>query len=79
MAKCAKATSKRSLENGEGSASKVPRAGDIVVDALVPRASSNRAASAPVVVCIYKWTSNAADIFPGYVEAGTGLYQSRAQ
>ena len=75
MAKCAKPT-KRALENVPGSATKVPRAGDVVVDALVPRVSSTRAASAPVVVCIYKWTGNAGDALPEYAEKNVGLYQT---
>ena len=78
MAKCAKPT-KRALDDAPGSAAKVPRAGDVVVDALVPRASSTRAANAPVVVCIYKWTGNAGDALPEYAEKGcVGLYQTGA-
>jgi len=77
MAKCAKPT-KRALDDAPGSATKVPRAGDVVVDALVPRVSSTRAASGPVVVCIYKWTGNAGDALPEYAEKNVGLYQTRA-
>ena len=77
MAKCAK-PAKRGLEDAPGKATKVPRAGDVVVDALVPRASSTRAANAPVVLCIYKWTANAGDALPEYAEKSVGLYQTGA-
>lgn len=80
MSKCAKVTGKRALEDAPGSARKVPRASDIVVDAVVPRTSSStRAAHAPVVLCIYKWTGKAGDLLPEYSEKDdVGLYQSRA-
>ena len=79
MSKCAKATNKRVLEDAPGSASKIPRAGDVVVDAIVPRTSSTRAANAPVVLCIYKWTSKAGDILPEYAEKDVGLFQTCTQ
>ena len=79
MTKCAKPT-KRGLENATQSASKLPRAGDVVVDAVIPKVSSStRAASAPVICCIYKWSSNAGDILPEYADKqAVGLYQTRA-
>jgi len=54
----------------------MPKASDIVVDALAPRFQSSRAATAPVVICIYKWTSNAGDLLQEYADKGVGLYQT---
>ena len=77
MSKCAKPTNKRPPEDAlDGPAKKMPKAGDIVVDAPVPRATSNRAANAPVVVCLYKWCDKASDVFPDlYAERDAALYQ----
>ena len=74
---CAKRVEKRPAA-GEGPLAKIPRAGDVVFDALVPKTSSwsTRPAYGPVVVCIYKYTSNAADLLPAYVDKPkVALYQ----
>ena len=74
MDKCAKAA-KRSLDDSPGS-QKMPRAKDIAVDAVIPRTSpSSRAASAPIVICVYKWTGNAGDVLQEYADKNVGLYQ----
>ena len=78
MEKCAKAA-KRTLHDSPGS-QKMPMAKDIVVDAVIPRASqSSRAASAPIVICVYKWTGNAGDLMQEYADKSVGLYQTRPQ
>ena len=77
MENCAKRVEKRPAP-GEGPLAKIPRAGDVVFDALVPKTGSwsTRPAYGPVVVCIYKYTSNAADLLPQYVDKPkVSLYQ----
>ena len=52
MDKTAKAQ-KRSNENDGNQPRKIPKAGDIMVDTIVPKAGL-RPNTAPVIVCIYK-------------------------
>ena len=56
--KCSK---RKQQESAEGGKSKAPRVGDVVVDALTPRYAplqATRPTHGPVVLCIYKYTSN---------------------
>ena len=77
MEKTAKPTNKRGLNEDSGS-NKIPKAGDVVVDAVMPRAASQstRPAHADIVVCMYKYTNRAGDLLPNYAEKeDVALYQ----
>ena len=75
MALCAKAT-KRPAEEEAGSNKKLPKASDIVLDPVIPSTRSTRAAHAPVVLCVYKYTNCAQDIMPEeFSDPGLALYQ----
>ena len=77
MNRCPKA-SKRSADDTPGAERNIPKAGDIVLDAVIPRTQSTRAAHAPVVVCIYKFTQIAGDVLPDeYADKAVPLYQDR--
>ena len=72
MDKTAKATKRSNQDEGPR---KVPRAGDIIVDDVLPKAQT-RNEIAPVIVCIYKYTSHAGDVYVDrYRENRTSLYQ----
>ena len=55
---------------------KVPKAGDIIVLDEVPKSTQSRADNAPVIICIYKYSSDAGDVYAEkYKENRTSLYQ----
>ena len=68
---------KRQMDQANG-ANKFPKAGDIAVidENMPPRSTQNRPDNADVTVCIYKYTSNAGNVYiDKYQEGGTNLYQ----
>ena len=75
-----KTTKGQKRQNDEAIRSnKIPRAGDIVVlDENMPPKSNiqSRTENSDVIVCIYKYTSNASNCYiDKYQEGGTSLYQ----
>ena len=75
MSKTVKAL-KRSNDDDGNQPCKIPRAGDIQVENIVPRMGQQRPNTGPVVVCIYKYTSNASDIYVDkYQDSRVGMYQ----
>lgn len=72
---CAKGV-KRSSDDTLVSTNKLPKAADVIVNAVVPKIPSTRAAHGPVVICLYKFTNSAADVLPDdYAEKDVALYQ----
>ena len=64
------------MDNDGNRQPKIPKAGDIIViDDGIPKVSTH-SQNAPVIVCIYKYTSNAGDIYiDKYKENRANLYQ----
>jgi hypothetical protein len=77
MESCAKRVEKRPLSEALAMGNKIPRAGDVVVDPLVPRTTirSTRPLQGPVVVCIHKYTNNAGDLIAAHADKKVPLYQ----
>ena len=80
MENCAKRVEKRPLSEALATGNKIPRAGDVVVDPLVPRTTtySARPSQGPVIVCVYKYTSNAGDLIAAHADKKVPLYQTRS-
>ena len=81
MDNCAKRVEKRPLSEAFASgAMKIPRAGDVMVDPLVPRTTnrSTRPLHGPVVICIHKYSNNAGDLIAAHVDKKVPLYQKRS-